>query len=195
MSAAAEPILGPSKYRVTYNLARTNAAEFSLCGRYRYLLRRCFDGDVLAAPKNPVLFVMLNPSTADALWDDPTIRKCRGFAAAWDCGSLEVVNLYAWRATDPKELAVARREGLLEVPENREAIYEAVGRASLVVAAWGAHSAARLDCARPPRNVLRARLDERGLTCHAIRISKDGQPCHPLYMPYTERLKPYEVQP
>src|SRR5262249_14212908 len=79
------------------------AAVISDCGRYRYSLTRRW-GDA-AEPR--ALFVMLNPSTADAEQDDPTIRRCIGFAKAWGMGSLEVVNLYALRATDPAALLSA----------------------------------------------------------------------------------------
>lgn len=69
-------------------------------GLYRYRLERAWGTD----GTNTVLFVMLNPSTADALEDDPTVRRCMGFAAHLDCARLLVGNLFAWRATDPREL-------------------------------------------------------------------------------------------
>jgi hypothetical protein len=73
-------------------------ATISDCGRYRYTLGRTWSDEP------PVLFVMLNPSTADADVDDNTISKCIGFAKRWGHGGITVVNLYAWRATNPKEL-------------------------------------------------------------------------------------------
>lgn len=77
-------------------------ATISPCQKYRYALGRCWDH----AGKR-VVFAMLNPSVADATADDPTIRRCIRFARKWGYGSLEVVNLFAWRATDPKELRIA----------------------------------------------------------------------------------------
>lgn len=74
-------------------------AEISKCGKYRYLLERTWDES-----KEKVLFIMLNPSTADANNDDPTIRRCISFAKSWGYGGLMVGNLFALRATNPKEL-------------------------------------------------------------------------------------------
>lgn len=81
----------------------TSAAIISTCGTYRYTLHRSIPS-VLRWVK-PCLFVMLNPSTADATKDDPTIRRCVGFAKREGCTGMTVVNLFALRATDPAELA------------------------------------------------------------------------------------------
>ena len=78
------------------------AAVLSPCGAYRYLLTRRF-----GPGKKLATFVMLNPSTADAERDDATIRKCVGFARSWGCAGLQVVNLFAFRATDPTDLRMA----------------------------------------------------------------------------------------
>ena len=75
------------------------SAEISPCGLYRYSLTRKWE-----AWKGTVNFIMLNPSTADAQEDDPTIRRCIGFAKAWGYGGIVVTNLFAYRATNPKEL-------------------------------------------------------------------------------------------
>src|SRR5712664_2208515 len=72
------------------------SAGFSCCGLYRYWLRRHWDAEL-----PPVCFVMLNPSTADAERDDPTIRRCCGFSRRWGYGGIVVVNLYAFRTSDP----------------------------------------------------------------------------------------------
>ena len=78
------------------------SAIISACGQYRYQLTR--EAHDQFATRGPALFIMLNPSTADAELDDPTIRRCRGFAKAWDCAGIVVANLYALRATDPAAL-------------------------------------------------------------------------------------------
>ncbi|MDB5297796.1 MAG: hypothetical protein JWO31_3779 [Phycisphaerales bacterium] len=78
------------------------AAVLSPCERYRYVLHRWWDES-----KPAVCWLMLNPSTADAATDDPTIRKCCGFARAWGAGGIAVVNLFALRATDPRRSTTA----------------------------------------------------------------------------------------
>src|SRR5947209_16246810 len=104
-------------------------AIFDSTGTYRYSLWRQWSTDC-----PPVAFIMLNPSTADDRKDDPTIRRCIGFARAWGFGALEVVNLFAYRATDwSKLLEVDDPVG----PENDDYIVQAVERCPCVVAAWG----------------------------------------------------------
>lgn len=100
-------------------------------GTYRYLL-----GRVLGKGANRILWVMLNPSTADALQDDNTIRKICGFSARWGYDLLEVVNLFALRSTDPTAL---KKHADPIGPENDRHILEAVQRANTVVCAWGNH--------------------------------------------------------
>src|SRR5262245_13227298 len=114
------------------DLFQQSSAELSPCGRYRYALTRTW-GD----PKKVVCWVMLNPSTADADQDDPTIRRCLGFSRAWGAGGLVVVNLFALRATDPDQLRIAADP---VGPDNDSHLSTAAfGR--LVVAAWGARGA------------------------------------------------------
>lgn len=106
-------------------------AYISEDGVYRYSLTRDWDETL------PVmLFVMLNPSTADAVVDDQTIRRCIGFAERAYMGGLEVVNLFAFRATDPKEMKAAPDP---VGPENNTVIRQALSEAKTVVCAWGAH--------------------------------------------------------
>jgi len=104
-------------------------AVFDPTRTFRYRLSRTWDreGPVVA-------FVMLNPSTADAEVLDPTVRRCVGFARAWEFGSLEVVNLFAFRATDPRDLLLAAAP---VGPDNDQAIVDAASAADRVVAAWG----------------------------------------------------------
>ncbi len=174
---------------MTVAVAPAGSAIFSACGRYRYALTR-----KLAPWGRAVNFIMLNPSTADAETDDPTIRRCIGFAKAWGCATLIVTNLFAVRATDPKEmLAAADPVG----PDNREHVERAAELAfniyaenfgephGLVVCAWGNHGA-----------FMDQDLTTLGWIDHfkpkALRVSKNGCPAHPLYLPASLTPFPYE---
>lgn len=87
-------------------------ATFSGCGRYRYRLTRELNGALFAGSGRAITFIMLNPSTADANADDPTIRRCKGFARGWGYGRLIIVNLFAFRATDPRDMWKAHEGGV-----------------------------------------------------------------------------------
>lgn len=145
------------------------AARFSRCGRYRYLLTRDWDDTDAAAGR--VLIIGLNPSAADAERDDPTIRRCIGFARDWGFAGLIVANLFAWRASDPRDLRVAADP---VGPRNDLHLRAAARQARLVVAAWGVHGRHR---GRDRR--VRALLPE----LHCLRLTRDGDPAHPLYLP------------
>lgn len=154
--------------------APTWAAVISPCGRYRYRLDRRW----AAGP--PIVWIMLNPSTADSSTDDPTIRRIRAFSQVWGFGALTVVNLYAWRATDPRELWQA----LDPVgPENDRYLAEAVSGVE-VVAAWGAN-------ARPDRITEVLALPGMGRV-QALKVTKAGQPRHPLYLRSDLTPRPWE---
>lgn len=135
------------------------------CGLYRYALTRTWADGPWA------LFVMLNPSTADAMQDDPTIRRCVAFAKREGCGSLEVVNCYAWRATDPTALREQPGRDIVG-PQNRQAVRAGVARASLVICAWGAH-----PVGSSPVPTIVAEADR-----WCLGVTKDGSPRHPLYV-------------
>ena len=142
-------------------------------GRYRYRLWRTWDRS-----RFPAVFCCLNPSTATAFEDDPTVRRLVGFAKAWDRGGIVLVNLYALRATDPAELAKA------EDPvgsSNDQAIRDI--DAVEVVAAWGSHPMAAKRAAAV------AALIKAPLVC--LGTNKDGMPRHPLYLPYTAARVPW----
>lgn len=144
-------------------------AWLSPCGRYRYTLTREWD-----SLGKRLLFIMLNPSTADALIDDPTITRCVTRASALGYGSIEVVNLFAWRATDP----LALRSAVDPVgPENDWAIEGAKGRAHAAIIAWGKHGTLK----RRDREVLRLL---QGIETYHLGLNKDGTPKHPLYVSY-----------
>ena len=147
-------------------------ADFSPCGTYRYCLwRRIGSGDW-------VNFLMLNPSTADALTDDPTVRRCIGYARAWRCGGIWITNLYAYRATRPRDLAKAGASAV--GPGNDAQIARIAALAGLVVCAWGNH-AADVDPGRAGA-VLRI-LEHVGTAPQILGLTAAGQPQHPLFLP------------
>lgn len=161
-----------------FTASEAKGALLSADGMYRYRLWRIWDD---LAPV--MVWVMLNPSTADADQDDPTIRKCIGFARANRHGGIIVVNLFAYRATDPRELPrVADPVG----PENDDHIRWAVRAPILasVVGGWGGDKFA-VNRAKAVRMAIVA--TGRRLQC--FRKSKTGQPWHPLYLPYSEPLQ------
>jgi hypothetical protein len=135
---------------------------------YRYeLIRRWGDDPMLE-------FVMLNPSTADAHQDDPTIRRCIGFAKRWGYGALLVRNLYAYRATDPSMLVnVADPIG----PANRDYLGNRI--AHCTIAAWGAHPAATGWWNGYPYDITKA-VTRKNLYC--LGRTSSGAPRHPLYV-------------
>lgn len=148
----------------------STGAEMS--GPYRYRLWRAWSDPVV--PRT-VLWIMLNPSTADDELDDPTIRKCVGFSKKWGYDRLQVVNLFAFRATDPKHIP----KGPSAIgPGNDDTIRAAVKDASLVVCAWGGSKAA--DRRGPGMLTLLA-----GSTLESLGETAKGHPKHPLFLPYT----------
>ena len=146
-------------------------------GVYRYRLGRSWSKAL-----RPCLFVMLNPSTADAVEDDRTIRRCVTFAIRQGCGSLVVVNLFALRATDPKEL-----KGLRDPvgPANDRHIKEAAAEGGLIILGWGTSGGLK----ERDREVLEILGDHGPLWClgHTIK----GHPKHPLYLKTGTELEDY----
>lgn len=158
------------------DLLTRSSAVFSPCERYRYLLRREWGGPPTCT------FIMLNPSTADQWQDDPTIRRCIGFAKREGCGALTVLNIFAFRATDPKVMAAADDP---IGPQNDDYLRAALGQGP-VVAAWGAHKMAE----ERGRDV--AKMLGRDLLC--LGTTKVGAPRHPLYVKRDAPLVPLEVR-
>ena len=157
-------------------------ALISPCGRYRYrLTRRWGDPD---APT--VVWCCLNPSSADAFVDDRTVRRIVGFTDRWGFQSLQVVNLFALRATRPAALTTSSHP---VGPGNDQALLAAVDTAALVIAAWGAHP--RAACRA--RQVLQLLDEHRGSAARALMClgrTAAGHPRHPLYL---RRDTPLEV--
>lgn len=164
-------------------------AQISACGRYRYDLFREWRTPQTEAAARGVLFIMLNPSTADAKADDPTIRKCIGFARSWGYCSLTVANLYAWRATKPADLWAAEKAGHNIIgPENDARLIDLAHASDMVVCAWGANPKAQ-ERAKKLYDTLTCPPHEIALNC--LRLTeKTGAPEHPLYVPY-RMAQPY----
>ena len=140
-------------------------AEFSPCRKYRYALWRVWDESL------PVcMFIGLNPSTADEVEDDPTIRRCINFAKSWGYGSLVMANLFAFRATDPK---VMKAEPFPVGANNDYYLEELASKSSMIVAAWGNHGA-HLKRADQVKALLP--------NLHCLKVTGTGQPSHPLYL-------------
>jgi hypothetical protein len=138
-------------------------------GLYRYTLQRHW------GPGEYMLFVMLNPSTADAELDDPTIRRCMGFAKREGFGGITVVNLYAYRATQPKELLTVEDP---VGPNNDFYLFSQLQERSdgSVVVAWGTN--AREDRILRFKDIAR----QAGTELYCLGTTKNGSPKHPLYI-------------
>ena len=153
-----------------------SSAVLSRCRRYRYELRRVWDA---SAPL--VLFVGLNPSTADARRDDNTSRVCSNYARRWGYGGLLLGNLFAFRSTDPAGLL--RAEDPVG-PGNDAALDRLQAQAALVVCAWSAAGAYR----QRDQAVLQRLRDP-----HCLVRLKSGHPGHPLYK--RASLRPVRYRP
>lgn len=170
-----------------------DTAVFSECGTFRYRLTRDFRGGLFNARNGRyACFVMLNPSTADAVKDDATIRRCSGHTADWVCGGMFVVNLFAFRATDPRYLAVVRDP---IGPKNNDHIIGAVCRAhesgGPVVAAWGVHGGLN----DRDRHVMSLLTETLGIPVQCLGTTVENFPRHPLYLTRETPLQPYAVRP
>lgn len=146
-------------------------ADFSPCRAYRYRLWRLW-----STAKLPVVYLMLNPSTADATQTDQTLLRCEERARRWGYGGVVLVNLFALTATDPR---VMKAHPHPVGPDNDAAILDAASRSPLIVAGWGNHGTHRGRAAE-----VAALLGHHGHDLHALRVTKSGQPQHPLYLPY-----------
>lgn len=151
--------------------AALREAAISQCGIYRYTLHR--PAEMVCPERSTAVFVMLNPSTADATRDDPTIRRCRGFARAWGCNGLTVLNLYALRSPDPTALWKSSDP---VGPENDDYLRRVARECGDVVCAWGSN--ARSDRVAAFLRIM-AGLAAR-LWC--LGVTKSGAPRHPLYV-------------
>lgn len=149
------------------------SAILSDCRTYRYALSRSWDESLAT-----VVFIGLNPSTADETKDDPTIRRCIGFAKSWGYGSLVMLNLFAYRATDPTKLQLVEDP---VGPDNNWHIKTVSKASDLVVAAWGNHGSL----------LRRSTIVKRAVPkLYHLGLTKIGEPRHPLYLKKTTKPQP-----
>jgi len=159
-----------------------SSATFSADGMYRYNLSRSWLNEPCKAtsdaPAGVLLFVGLNPSTADGIHDDPTIRRLIGFAKAWGHDGLEVCNLFAFRSTSPKGLKQASDP---IGSENDQALTDAARGAGRILCGWG-NGLMPSDVMRNRVGQVVALLEAAGPNVCCLHVTKLGQPQHPLYV-------------
>jgi hypothetical protein len=154
---------------------RTSIAIFSSDMSYRYVLSREIGDD-----DRSIAWIMLNPSTADAFVNDPTVERCQRRSVALGFGRMTILNLFAYRATRPEKM----KEHVDPVgPRNDTVIKEEVRHAEMVVFAWGSHG----TFLRRSSAVWRM-LDEIAISPWVLGFTKTFQPLHPLYVPYATPL-------
>ncbi len=155
-----------------------SVAEYSDCEDYRYSLTRVWDEAGTKA-----LFIMLNPSTATEVQNDPTVERCERRARTLGFGAFRVLNIFAFRATDPRDMrAAADPVG----PLNDAAIRDSLPWADQVICAWGTHGA---HLSRGPQVEVLLRAADRPL--FHLGLTKDGHPKHPLYIGYAVQPMPW----
>jgi hypothetical protein len=149
-------------------------AVYSDCEAYRYLLTRVWN-----RAGRKALFVMLNPSTATEIQNDPTVERCERRARALGFGSFRVTNIFAYRATDPKVMRAAPDP---VGPDNDDAIVESATWADQIICAWGSHGE---FLSRGP--AVEALLRGTGRPLSTLGLTKAGHPRHPLYIGYARQ--------
>lgn len=153
-------------------------ADFSPCRTWRYTLYRVWDKG-----KSYVMFIGLNPSTADERRNDPTVRRCMGYAREWGYGALVMTNIFAFRATDPKVMKAAKDP---VGPENDSWLQRKAETAGIVVAAWGTHGVHR-----GREDAVRLMFIQRKVRLMCLGKTKGGHPKHPLYLPKDAKPVPW----
>lgn len=157
-----------------------STAIYSDCERYRYALTRVWDE---AKPR--LLFIMLNPSKATERANDPTVERCERRARVLGYGAMRVMNIFAWRETDPKKL---RRATDPVGPENDALLLAGLAWADRVIAGWGVHGE---HVGRGPE--VEALLRGAGADLCCLGLSKAGHPRHPLYIAYAKPPMPWRA--
>ena len=169
-------------------------AKFSTCERYRYRLWRQWQPQISqplqgervtreSSLPHVCVFVGLNPSTADGERDDPTIRRCVGFAKALGCDRVEIVNLFAFRATKPQTMQAAREP---VGAQNNAAIEAVCKKANYCIAAWGVRGGFE-----GRDRVVCQMLSGLRIPLYCLGLTKGGFPKHPLYLPKSTPIRPW----
>lgn len=151
-----------------------STAVYSDCEQYRYSLSRVWDTDA-----ERVMFVMLNPSTATEVQNDPTVERCERRARILGFGGFRVTNIFAWRATDPRDMKAAKDP---VGPQNDQILQDGAEWADRIIAAWGVHGA-HLDRGAKVAEMLQTQSKP----LFHLGLSKAGHPKHPLYLPYVQQ--------
>ena len=151
-------------------------AQYSDCEQYRYALTRVWELET-----SQVVFVMLNPSTATEVQNDPTVERCERRARTLGFGGFQVINIFAWRSTDPKKMRVAKDP---IGPDNDKTIMKACRWGDQIIAAWGTHGS-HLNRGSEVEKILR----KSNKPIFHLGLSKGGHPKHPLYIAYSQKLE------
>lgn len=157
---------------------QSNPCRFSPCRKYRYSLTHEWD-DLFE--RKEIAFIGLNPSTADELTLDPTLTRIRGFCQSWGFNTFHMLNIFAFRSTDPKGLKVTQDP---IGPENNEVLKAFGDKGIPLVFCWGNHGA-YLDREAQVFQLLQ------GAETFCLARTKSGHPGHPLYLPADSRLQPF----
>ncbi len=183
--------MGPAGWRITAMITRQHqtliqqsVAHFSDCEQYRYWLRRDWDANLPA-----IGFLMLNPSTADEVANDPTIERCQRRAIAMGYGSMIIVNLFPFRLTDSTLLHTVG-DLLGDSKEADDCIVRAVQASDMTVCGWGKHALAA-PRARHVLSLLKTAGLQHKVKC--LQLNKDGSPQHPLYIAYAQPPQPFVI--
>lgn len=150
-----------------------STAIYSDCQKYRYALTRVWD-----ETGRRVHFIMLNPSTATEIQNDPTVERCERRARALGFGAFRVTNIFAWRETDPKKMRAAQDP---VGPDNNGAITDGCAWADQTICAWGAHGD-HLNRGAEIRELVSGTATE----LFHLGLTKHGHPKHPLYIAYSQ---------
>ena len=155
-----------------------STAVYSDCENYRYSLDRVWN-----PAGQRVMFVMLNPSKATEVQNDPTVERCERRARALGFGGFCVTNIFAWRATDPRDMRAAVDP---TGPDNDQILIKNTGKSDSIIAAWGTHGA-HMDRGLAVASMLR----KHSKALFHLGLSKAGHPKHPLYLPYAQQPIPW----
>ena len=150
-------------------------AVYSKCENYRYTLTRVWDEN-----KKKVLFIMLNPSTADETKNDPTVERCERRAKKLNFGSFRICNIFAWRETSPLQLMKTDEP---VGKDNDFHISKSVLWSDVIICAWGTHGT-YFNREAEVKNL----LSNNGAKLYHLGLTKNGHPKHPLYITYTQNI-------